>query len=45
VTVQPGQPFPSFTGPNQDGESVNLSDYRGDDNLVVFFFPRALTSG
>jgi peroxiredoxin len=45
VTVEAGQPFPTFTGDSQDGEAINLGEYRGDDNLVVFFYPRAGTSG
>jgi peroxiredoxin len=40
-----GQQFPSFTAPNQDGETVDLDRYRDDDKLVVFFYPRAGTSG
>jgi peroxiredoxin len=40
-----GQPFPSFTAPNQDGEPVDLNAYRGGDKMVVFFYPRAGTSG
>lgn len=45
MPVETGQPFPSFTAPSQDGETVSLADYRGDDKLVVFFYPRAGTSG
>ena len=45
MAVTAGQPFPSFTAQNQDGESLNLVDYRGGDKMVVFFYPRAGTSG
>jgi peroxiredoxin Q/BCP len=45
MPVEPGQGFPSFTAPSQDGETINLDQYRGDDNLVIFFYPRAGTSG
>jgi peroxiredoxin len=45
MTVQDGQAFPSFTGQNQDGETIDLSAYRGGDKMVVFFYPRAGTSG
>lgn len=40
-----GQAFPSFTAANQDGETLDLDNYRGNDKLVVFFYPRAGTSG
>jgi thioredoxin-dependent peroxiredoxin len=45
VSVEPGQPFPSFTAPSHDGETVDLTSYRGEDNLVVFFYPKATTRG
>jgi peroxiredoxin Q/BCP len=40
----PGQPFPDFELPNQDGNPVSLSDYRGR-KLVLFAFPKANTPG
>lgn len=40
-----GAKFPSFTAQNQDGETVDLNDYRDGDKMVVFFYPRAGTSG
>lgn len=43
--METGERFPSFTGSSQDGESVDLEQYRDGDNLVVFFYPRAGTSG
>ena len=45
MAVEPGQPFPSFTATSHEGEVVSLSNYRGNDNLVVFFYPRATTRG
>lgn len=45
MSVGQGEAFPDFTGTSQDGEQVRLVDYRGDGNLVVFFFPRASTPG
>jgi peroxiredoxin len=45
MTLQEGQAFPSFTGQNQDGENVDLNGYRDGDKMVVFFYPRAGTSG
>ncbi|MFL5787566.1 MAG: thioredoxin-dependent thiol peroxidase [Flavisolibacter sp.] len=36
--LQPGQKAPSFTGIDQDGKKVSLSDYKGQ-KLVLFFYP------
>jgi peroxiredoxin Q/BCP len=42
--VEPGDEAPGFELPNQDGEPVSLSDYRGQ-RVVVYFYPRADTPG
>lgn len=42
--VEIGQPAPDFTLSNQYGAPVTLSQYRGDKNVVVVFFPKAFTS-
>ncbi|MCH7938966.1 MAG: redoxin domain-containing protein [Candidatus Marinimicrobia bacterium] len=39
-----GEQAPAFTLPDADGNSVSLSDFRGD-KLVIWFFPKAMTSG
>lgn len=39
-----GDTAPEFELPNQDGDSVTLSDFRGD-SVVVYFYPRADTPG
>lgn len=39
-----GQKAPSFTLLNQDGEKVSLKDFKGQ-NVVVYFYPKALTPG
>lgn len=39
-----GQPAPDFALPNQDGETVRLSDFRGK-KVILFAYPRAFTSG
>ncbi len=33
-----------FTLPNQDGKSINLADYVGQ-NVLIWFFPRAFGGG
>ena len=39
-----GDKAPEFTLPNQEGESVSLSDFEGKQ-VVVWFFPKASTPG
>jgi peroxiredoxin Q/BCP len=45
MSIQPGEPFPAFSATAHDGTQVDLAAYRGGDNLVVFFYPRATTRG
>lgn len=42
--LQAGQSFPNFSLPNQDGKTVELSDYAGKW-LVVYFYPKDDTPG
>jgi thioredoxin-dependent peroxiredoxin len=42
--LQPGNPFPNFSLPNQDGKTVTLSDFAGNW-LVVYFYPKDDTPG
>jgi peroxiredoxin Q/BCP len=42
--LEPGQKFPEFALPNQDGKVVHLSDYAGKW-LVVYFYPKDDTPG
>jgi peroxiredoxin Q/BCP len=44
VMVEVGQPAPEFTLPDQEGERVSLSDFRGQ-RVVVYFYPKADTPG
>lgn len=34
-----------FSLPNQRGETINLSDYQGKKNVVLYFYPKAMTPG
>jgi peroxiredoxin Q/BCP len=43
--MEAGERFPDFTAQTQDGEELDLAKYRGDKKLVLFFYPRAMTSG
>lgn len=40
-----GNLAPAFTLTNQDGEKVSLKDFRGEKNVVVYFYPKASTPG
>jgi len=40
-----GNLAPAFTLTNQDGEKVSLKDFRGQKNVVVYFYPKASTPG
>ena len=40
-----GHMAPAFTLPDQRGEAVTLKAFRGQSNVVVYFYPRAMTPG
>jgi len=40
-----GNLAPSFSLMNQKGEKVSLKEYKGEKNVVVYFYPKALTPG
>lgn len=40
-----GNLAPAFTLLNQDGEKVSLKDFRDRDNVVLYFYPKAMTPG
>jgi peroxiredoxin Q/BCP len=42
--IEPGQLAPDFTLPDQDGNTVKLSELRGQP-VVVYFYPKADTPG
>ncbi|MDQ3978943.1 MAG: thioredoxin-dependent thiol peroxidase [Actinomycetota bacterium] len=42
--LRPGDPAPDFTLPDQSGQPVSLSSYRGR-KVLVYFYPKALTGG
>jgi peroxiredoxin len=41
--VETGAKAPDFTLKNQHGETVSHSDYRGEKNVVLLFYPFAFT--
>ncbi|MES2824720.1 MAG: thioredoxin-dependent thiol peroxidase [Pseudomonadota bacterium] len=40
-----GELSPNFILSNQDGEKVELKSFRGKNNVVVYFYPKASTPG
>lgn len=44
MTVETGKTVADFTLPNQAGEQVSLSDYRGK-HVVLYFYPKDMTPG
>jgi peroxiredoxin Q/BCP len=42
--LTPGDPAPDFTLPDDTGEQVSLSDFRGK-RVIVYFYPAAMTPG
>ncbi|MEX0962793.1 MAG: thioredoxin-dependent thiol peroxidase [Pseudohongiellaceae bacterium] len=40
-----GNLAPTFTLLNQAGAKVSLKDYRGNANVVLYFYPKAMTPG
>jgi peroxiredoxin Q/BCP len=44
MQLQPGDPAPDFTLPDQDGRPVGLAGYRGR-KVIVYFYPKDDTPG
>ncbi|OUS30892.1 peroxiredoxin [Gammaproteobacteria bacterium 45_16_T64] len=40
-----GNMAPAFSLKNQNDEKITLKDYRGEKNVVVYFYPKASTPG
>ena len=40
IDLKPGEKAPLFSLPDADGNSINLADFIGKKNLVVFFYPK-----
>jgi peroxiredoxin Q/BCP len=40
-----GNLAPAFSLPDQDGNKVSLKQFRGDRNVVLYFYPKAMTPG
>lgn len=44
IHLEPGDPAPEFTLPNEAGTQTSLSDYSGQ-RVLVYFYPKADTPG
>lgn len=42
--LKAGEKAPQFSLPDQDGETINLSDFAGQ-RVLVYFYPKAMTPG
>ena len=45
ITLETGQSAPEFTLYNQNQEKVSLSDFKGQENVLIYFYPKAMTPG
>ena len=45
ATVKVGDRAPDFALPDQNGQTVRLSDFRGKKSVVLAFYIKAFTSG
>ena len=43
--IKEGNKAPDFTAIDQDGETVKLSSFRGEKNVVLYFYPKDMTPG
>ena len=43
--IKEGNKAPDFTAIGQDGEKVKLSSFRGEKNVVLYFYPKDMTPG
>jgi peroxiredoxin Q/BCP len=40
-----GKVAPSFKALNENGEEVSLKDFKGKKNVILYFYPKAMTPG
>jgi thioredoxin-dependent peroxiredoxin len=40
-----GKPAPAFTLQDQHGRHISLADFKGKKNVVLYFYPKAMTPG
>ncbi|MDH5596843.1 MAG: peroxiredoxin, partial [Candidatus Peregrinibacteria bacterium] len=45
MTLKIGDTAPDFTLPTLNGESISLSDFKGKQNVILYFYPKDDTPG
>ncbi len=40
-----GKAAPAFSLQNQDGKTIALKDFKGEKNVLLYFYPKAMTPG
>jgi peroxiredoxin Q/BCP len=45
MPIEEGKPAPAFTLKNQDGDKVSLSQFKGKQAVVLYFYPQDDTPG
>ena len=45
ATLKTGNVAPTFTLQDQNGKKVSLKDFKGKKNVVLYFYPKAMTPG
>ena len=45
TTLKRGNVAPAFTLQDQNGKKVSLKDFKGKKNVVLYFYPKAMTPG
>lgn len=45
MNIEIGQKAPAFTLPESDWKSISLSDFEGNKNVVLYFYPKDDTPG
>lgn len=43
--LQEQRPAPTFSAVNQDGQTINLNDFKNAKNVVLYFYPKDDTPG
>ncbi|MEX2469355.1 MAG: thioredoxin-dependent thiol peroxidase [Pseudohongiellaceae bacterium] len=45
MAIKTGNKAPAFTLKDQSGDKVSLKDFKGRNNVVLYFYPKAMTPG
>ena len=45
ASVKIGNKAPAFTLRDQNGDKVSLKDFKSEKNVVLYFYPKAMTPG